>query len=245
MAQDRPRIMVVDDDPGMRITLEGILEDEGFEVVGVEDGHRAIDLAKDTRFALILMDIKMPGINGVDAYKEIKKVSPESVVVMLTGYSVEGLVKEALAEGAYVVVYKPFAVEQLMDIVHTILDTSCVLVVDDRATDRETLGAILEESGYDVAEAQDGAQAISMTSQRRYGLVLMDIRMPGMDGFTAFEEMRRINPSLKVIFITGYSLEPPARQALLAGAYTVLTKPVAPDALLELMRSVVSQEDWR
>ena len=142
-------------------------------------------------------------------------------------------------------VYKPFAVEQLMDIVHTILDTSCVLVVDDRATDREMLGAILEESGYDVAEAQDGAQAISMTSQRRYGLVLMDIRMPAMDGFTAFEEMRRINPSLKVIFITGYSLEPPARQALLAGAYTVLTKPVAPDALLELMRSVVSQEDWR
>ncbi len=133
MAQDRPRIMVVDDDPGMRITLEGILEDEGFEVVGVEDGHRAIDLAKDTRFALILMDIKMPGINGVDAYKEIKKVSPESVVVMLTGYSVEGLVKEALAEGAYAVVYKPFAVEQLMDIVHTILDTSCVLVVDDRS----------------------------------------------------------------------------------------------------------------
>ena len=103
MIVNGPKIMVVDDDPGMRLTLVGIIEDEGYEVFGAEDGYRAIELAEETSFALIFMDIRMPGLNGVETYREIKKINPRSVVVMLTGFSVESLVKEALKEGAYAV----------------------------------------------------------------------------------------------------------------------------------------------
>ena len=60
MPHFQPKIMVVDDDPGLRLTLEGILEDEGFDVVGAEDGYQAIELAKQSHFDLIFMDIKMP-----------------------------------------------------------------------------------------------------------------------------------------------------------------------------------------
>jgi CheY-like chemotaxis protein len=242
MIDNQPKIMVVDDDPGMRFTLEAIMEDEGYDVIGVEDGHQAIRLAKETHFALIFMDIKMPGINGVDAYREIKRVSPASVVVMMTGYSVPELINKALEEGAYAVLYKPLMVEQVIEIVQAVLKRSFVLVVDDEVVHRATLRAILEESGHEVSEAMDGREAISMVGEKHYRIVLMDIRMPGMDGFTAFAKIREIDPLVKVIFITGFVLEGPAREALMAGAHTVLAKPVDPESLLTLMKSITSPD---
>ena len=230
--------MVVDDDPGVRLTLEGIIEDEGYDVVGVPDGYRAIELAGQQTFALIFMDIKMPGIDGLDTYRKIKRVSPEAVVVMMTGFSVEDLVKEALDEGAYAVIYKPFDMEQIIDIVQVVLKTVLVLVVDDRAADRTTLRAMLEDNEYLVAEAWNGHEAAAMAAERHYGVILMDIRMPGMDGFATFQRISVFDRYARVIFITGYDLEEPVKEALLGGAYTVLAKPVDPDEMLALMKSI-------
>ena len=207
MTDHKPRIMVVDDDPGMRLTMEGIIEDEGFDVVGAEDGFQAIEMAKESTFDLVFMDMKMPGMNGVKAYREIKRVSPSSVVVMITGFSIEELIKEALEEGAYAVIYKPFDAGQIIDIVKNVLRTTLVLLVDDRSSDREIVRAILEDNGYRVKEAADGPEAIAMASDKHYGVILMDVKMPGMDGFTAMEKIRKFDPQAKAIFISGYTME--------------------------------------
>ena len=111
------RIMVVDDDPAMRFTLQEILMDEGHEVISAEDGYQAIQRATEGSIYLIFMDIKMPGINGVEAFIEIKRILPNCTVVMMTGFSVEELVKEAIAEGVYTVLHKPIAVEQVLDLI--------------------------------------------------------------------------------------------------------------------------------
>lgn len=242
MTENQPKIMVVDDDHGMRVTLEGIFEERGYAVVGAADGYQAIELARETSFALIFMDIKMPGINGVDTYREIKKFRPETVVVMMTGFSVEELVKEARDEGAYTVIYKPLDMEQVNDIIQAVLKPTSVLVVDDRATDRETLRAVLEESGYAVSEAQDGKQAMAKVAEKHYEVILMDIGLPGMDGFATLEEIHEIDPLAKVIFISGYALENKNLEALIGGAHTVVTKPMDPEDMLDLMKSVVAQE---
>ena len=109
-------VLVVDDDRGIRFTLEGIIDDEGYMVRGAEDGYQAIELVKEITFQWIFMDIRMPGLNGVETYLEIKKISPESRVVMMTGFSVEELVNQALEEGVFAVLYKPLPVEQVLDI---------------------------------------------------------------------------------------------------------------------------------
>ena len=243
MIDNGPRIMVVDDDPGMRITLEGIIEDEGYDVVGVSDGYQAIQLAGEKPFALIFMDIKMPGINGVDAYREIKRVSPSTVVVMMTGFSVGELIKDALEEGVYAVMYKPFDMGQIIEIVEGVLKTTVVLLVDDRAADRETLRAILEDNGYQVSEAKDGTEAVEMAALKHYGIILMDVKMPGVDGLTALEQIKNFDPQIKVIFISGYTMESSVREGLLEGAYAALTKPVDPQELIALMRSIAGQEN--
>lgn len=117
----KTNILVVDDLKSIRLTLGGILEDEGFSVVLAENGYQAIEVAKQTSFDLIFMDIKMPGINGVQTFREIKNVNPQATVIMMTAYSVEDLLREALEEGAYTVIYKPFDIENLLSIIKSAL----------------------------------------------------------------------------------------------------------------------------
>lgn len=237
MKNKAAKILVVDDDRGMRLTLEGVIEDEGYDVIGVADGYLAIDAAKNSFFDLIFMDIKMPGINGVEAYREIKMASPDSIVVMMTGFAVEDLVEEAVREGVYGVLYKPFSMEQIIEIIDGVINTTGILVVDDLESHRKTLLAILDETGYQVSEAEDGKQAIAIAEQKHYDIILMDVVMPGMNGLEAFEEIRKIDADVKVIFVSGYAPGESVRNALGEGAYLVLTKPVDPHNLLALISS--------
>jgi two-component system response regulator HydG len=117
----KTRILVVDDLKSIRLSLGGMLGDEGYNVALAEDGYQAIEMAKQTPFDLVFMDIKMPGINGVQAFREIKKIDPEMVVIMMTAYSVEDLVSAALEEGAYGVVYKPFDIDELLKTIESAL----------------------------------------------------------------------------------------------------------------------------
>jgi two-component system response regulator HydG len=117
----KSNILVVDDLKSIRLTLSGILGDEGYNVVLAEDGYQAIEAAKQTSFDFVFMDIKMPGINGVQTFREIKKINPRAVVIMMTAYSVEELVSQAMGEGAYAVVYKPFDIDKIMGIIESAL----------------------------------------------------------------------------------------------------------------------------
>ncbi len=117
---EKTNILVVDDLESLRLTLGGILEDEGHNVVMAEDGYQAIEAIKETHFDAIFMDIKMPGINGVETFEEIKKIDPKAVVIMMTGYSVEDLIKRAVSEGAYTCLHKPFDIEKVIGLIEVI-----------------------------------------------------------------------------------------------------------------------------
>ncbi len=119
MANNKPKILVVDDQKGIRLTLSAIMAHQGYDVTEVEDGYQAIEEVTSATFDVVFLDIKMPGINGVQSFREIKKISPQSAVVMMTGFSVEDLVREALDEGARTVLYKPFQVERVLSLVES------------------------------------------------------------------------------------------------------------------------------
>ena len=241
MAERTPKILVVDDQRGMRLTLSGVIEDKGYDVTGVEDGYQAIDAASKTTFDVIFMDIKMPGINGVQTFREIKKISPSSVVVMMTGFAVEDLVKEALDEGAFSVVYKPFDMDHVINLVESVLRTVVILVVDDRSGDRVTLMQVLSEKGYKVAGAEDGDEAIEMVKDGHFDVILMDIKLPGKDGVVTFQEIRRLDPEAKVIFMTGFVLEESVKRAIEEYAYPVASKPLDIESVLGLVEQIVAE----
>jgi len=235
----KTNILVVDDLRGIRLTLGGILEDEGHNVVAVEDGYQAIEAVKKTHFDGIFMDIKMPGINGIQTFREVKKIDPQAMVIMMTAYSVEDLVKEALEEGAYAIVYKPFDIDKIIALIEELLcEKTLILVVDDQFGDRGTLKAILEEKGYRVATARDGAEAIKMVMEKHYDIIFLDIRLPDMNGVETFERVKEIDPKAVVIMMTGYTEEDLVKRAVSGGAYTCIYKPFDMEKVVALVENI-------
>ena len=235
----KTNILVVDDLRSIRVTLGGILEDKGHNVVTVEDGYQAIEAVKKTHFDIIFMDIKMPGINGVQTFREVKKIDPGAAVVMMTAYSVEDLVKEALEEGAYAIAYKPFDIDKIIVLIEELLgEKTLILVVDDQFGDRETLKTILEDKGYKVATARDGAEAIKLVRERHYDIIFLDIKMPDMNGVETFEQVKEIDPGAAVIMMTGYTEEDLVKRAISGGAYTCVYKPFDMEKVIALVETI-------
>ena len=110
-------LLVVDDDRGMRDTLLDILEARGYRVGVASDGVEALEAVKSEAHDLVLMDIAMPRMNGVEALKELKRIDGQTIVIMMTAYAVQDLIEEALREGVYEVVYKPLDVDEVLKLV--------------------------------------------------------------------------------------------------------------------------------
>lgn len=240
----KTNVLVVDDLRSIRLTLGGILEDEGYNVVMAENGYQAIEAAKQTPFDLIFMDIKMPGINGVQTFREIKKVNPEAVVIMMTAYSVEDLVREALEEGAYAVVYKPFDIDKIVSIIESALQKTLILVVDDSFTDREALKTILEERGYGVITASSGAEALTRVKEKRFDIIFLDVRLPDINGVEFFDQVKAIDPEVAVIVMTGYSEAELMQKVITQGAYTCIYKPFNVDKVVTLVGELSWWKKW-
>ncbi len=239
----KTNILVVDDLRSIRLTLGGILEDKGHNVVTVEDGYQAIEAVRKTHFDAIFIDIKMPGINGVQTFREVKKINAQAVVIMMTAYSVEDLVKEALEEGAYAIVYKPFDIDKIVAMIDELLcEKTLILVVDDQFGDRETLKTILEDKGYRVATAADGAEAIRLVKGRHYDIIFLDIKLPDMNGIETFEQVKKIDPKAVVIMMTGYTEEDLVKSAINKGAYTCIYKPFNMEKVIELVENIAKGE---
>jgi two-component system response regulator HydG len=231
-------ILIVDDQIGMLETFTDILEDKGFRVQTAEDGFSAIEKARENAFDVIFMDIQMPGINGVQTFRELKKMNSRVTVVMMTAYALDDLIAEAVSEGAFAVLYKPFDIEKVVQIIEQGTNKSVILVVDDSFEERQTLKDALETKGHRVTTAANGQEAIEFVQDGNVGVILMDVRMPGIDGIQTFEQVHKIRPEVPVIFITGYSIEEALRDAVSKGAYACLQKPLDMEKIVTVLQEL-------
>jgi two-component system response regulator PilR (NtrC family) len=115
-------ILVVDDDRGMREFLEIMLTQEGYRVQCASGGQEALNLCKKNEFDLVITDLKMPKVDGIDFLKGVKNISPETMVVLITAYASGESAVTAMQEGAYDYLEKNFDIEDLKSIVRDALD---------------------------------------------------------------------------------------------------------------------------
>jgi two-component system response regulator HydG len=119
--KQRANILVVDDSISLCKTMSSILKHNGYAVTSAIDGLEAIDRTRERPFDITFMDIKMPRMDGVEAYRRIKQIRPDWVVIMMTAYSDDDLLEQALQVGAYDILYKPLDMEEILMMVDEIL----------------------------------------------------------------------------------------------------------------------------
>ena len=118
----RDRILVVEDERHMREILRMLLESEGYQVTGAENGDHGVELLGKEIFNLVITDIKMPGVDGFGVLKKAIEVSPETVVIMITAFGTMESALEAMKMGAYDYVHKPFKIDEIRLIVKKALE---------------------------------------------------------------------------------------------------------------------------
>lgn len=114
---DSVRILVVDDENGPQEVLKIALTSQGFQVKVAKSGHQACQMFDGEGFDLVLTDMKMPGMSGIELLREIRERSPETIVIFMTGYASLDSAIEAVREGAYDYLTKPFRIEELYIVV--------------------------------------------------------------------------------------------------------------------------------
>ena len=241
--EEKGSILIVDDNISLCKTMSFVLKRKGFAVTTAKDGSEAIEKIKEFSFDMAFMDIKMPHMNGVEAYKKIKKIRPEILVTMMTAYAVEDLVQEALQEGAYGIIYKPMDIEKVVSFIEKAKENrqrTLILVVDDDSSTCITLKNILNKRGYSVGIAHTGEDAIAMAQEKIYDVVFIDIKLPTINGVKTYLAIKETNPEVVAIMMTAYSHEMNdlIEVAIQKNAYTCLYKPLDIEELLRLMEEI-------
>ena len=115
-------ILIVDDNPSMTRTMALILEHKGYAVSTAQDGQEAVEKIVERPFNLVLMDIKMPRLDGIEAFRQVKRIRPQTTVIMMTAYTADDRIQQALDEGAYGVLYKPPDIDRLLGLLQEVLE---------------------------------------------------------------------------------------------------------------------------
>ena len=118
---DKRRILVIDDEAIVRVSCERMLRPEGYDVVVTPKGTDAIELLEREKFDLVLTDLKMPDMDGLEVLKHIKEKWPEIIVIIITGYGTISTAVQAIKMGAYEYIEKPFTPEDILNAVRKAL----------------------------------------------------------------------------------------------------------------------------
>jgi len=114
MVTDMETVLIVDDEKNYPLILAAVLEEEGFETMTANSGHEAIEILKNSDVDLVLTDMKMPGMDGIELLENVKAKDPELPVIMMTAYGTVEKAVEAMQKGAYNYIMKPFENDSLV-----------------------------------------------------------------------------------------------------------------------------------
>ncbi len=232
-----PAILVVDDDVDTCRNLADILTDLGYQVDTAHDGPSALELVQQRHYDVALLDYKMPGMDGLTLYREIKKLRAGTVAIVVTAYACSSTAEEALQAGAWQVLSKPVDFPKLLGLVNEALGQPLVLVVDDDPDLCASLWDLFRERGYRVSIAHDEPQASDRLKDAAFKVVLIDLKLPDGDGTSVFHLVRQANPQARTIVITGHrsEMDEVIHEMLNEGADAVCYKPFNVPKLLETL----------
>ena len=246
----KSKVLIIDDNISMFKTLAFILRRKGHDVLTASSGLEALELVKQKSFDIIFLDIKMSEMNGVEVFKRIMQINSKITVILMTAYSVDDLIQEALREGARGIIYKPLNIDKMLEIINESMENmnaGLILVVDDDSSFTKTMKNILTKRNYRVGIAETGEKAITLTKKNNYDIIFIEMKLPKMNGLETYLAIKKIKPKATVIMITALYREMGdlMEQALTESAYACLKKPLDIVSTLRLVDEIweKKQED--
>ncbi len=239
----KAKILLVDDNEDFLDSTRDVLEGEGYEVVTANNGEDALHLSQRDPFDVVLMDIKMPRMNGVESFVKMKADRPRIRVILFTAYSLNELVQKAKERGAVAVLNKPLDLKQLLNTIESAIKQriqDCILVVDDDVEFCDSLVDLLEGAGYKVAVVSGGRQAVNRARDEAFDVLLLDMKLPDLNGLETYRVVKQLQPSIITIIVSGYvdEMRELIGQCLSESAYTCLRKPLDMRTLLEMLKEI-------
>jgi len=237
------RVLVIDDDPEMVVLLERALEGSNYRVFGALSADEGVRKAHEVNPDAILLDVTMPETDGWRALHRLKR-DPEIAHIPVVMHTIVADQALGFSLGATDYLVKPVEREQLLTALGRLRPVASgpILVVDDDENIRTLLSAILSEEHIPVAQAASGEEALRLVTQQLPRLIVLDLMMPGLDGFDVLRRLRAgaHTRHIPVVVVTAKSLTREEERLLSKEASMVITKNGLPlEQLLDQVRSVL------
>ena len=230
-------ILLVDDDPEFAQSMAMMLELENHSIEICYDGESGVRKFSEGDFDVTFMDVRLPGMNGVESFFAIRKIKPEAKVIMMTAFSVEQLIEQAIDGGAFGVFNKPLDLDEVLRMLERARKDKLILLVDDDSDFMQSMVMALEERGYTVLVANNGQEAVDKMLSNGIDVMILDLRMPVLSGLEVYLELNKNDRVVPTVIVTGYADEEADTIALLKSMSVsgCLTKPIDME---ELVRNI-------
>lgn len=259
LSGNRMKVVIVDDSAAMRATLRAILSSDGHEVVGeASDGTSAVTLVRRLKPDIVTLDLVMPGLSGFESLSEIRRIAPDTHVLIVSATDDRASIKQAFDLDAIGYVTKPFNSDRILRVFDHLSGSRklsstttsatgaqlskkrCVLIDDNRSI-RLLLKSILEGAGISVvAEAGDGMDGLEAIERELPDFVCLDIDMPKIDGLNTLLCLRAVHANLPVIVVTSHDDRDTVSRLIEHRVSGYLIKPFEPEKVLAAVRKVVA-----
>ncbi len=231
------RVLIVDDDRHMVRTLTDIVRLSGWNPDGAHSGEEAVEAVRKRPYQAVLMDVKMAGINGVEAFKAMKALRPEIKVILMTAYTAADIIADAERAGALKVLSKPVVLSGLLEMLEqTGKEQKPVLIVADDAAFLANLGHLLTEKGYVTLVADSLDDALATLEEKSPAAVVLDLHLDGIKSEDTVVAIRRVSPGVALILCNGRNCRPDQPELLEGRLINAsLQKPFPPARLIEIL----------
>ncbi len=242
-------ILVVEDNNIMRALMAQSLAAFGCQPTVATSGEEALRVANSS-YDAILLDWRLPGLDGLETARHLREQGVTAPILLITGDEPEVARAKAMEGDIQAFLAKPVSRSRLHDTLVNVLAgdgelvarpeaeapppnlaSRRILLVDDNEFNRQVGRELVELTGATVVTAEDGRQAVDCSEQDQFDLVLMDIQMPVMDGYTASRILRERQPHMPILALTAHALVEERARVLEAGMNDILTKPIRPELL--------------
>lgn len=192
------RVLIVDDEEIIRLTLAHTLETMALQAEIAINGEEALEKLKQQEYALMLLDIKMPGLNGMAVLAETRQIRPQMLVIMITAYGTVENAVVAMKLGAVDFIQKPFAPQEIRELVIRVLERQCLEA--EHAADYDGLLKLIKKclNNHQLAEAKTYLrQVIAQTPQRREAMTLLGILLEMQDAVKLYRAALAPDPTYR------------------------------------------------